>query len=50
MKITIARKKLQAKGYHVTSVINGGYVAVKGQRRYMATSINGLINQIFKSI
>ena len=49
MKIELARKKLEANGYKVVSVINGGYMAIKGQRTYSAYSIGGLINQIFNT-
>jgi len=40
-------KKLIKQGYKVTSLMQGGYIATKGQRSYKSNSINGLLKLIF---
>ena len=40
------QKKTCIQGYKITKVINGGYVAEKGQVRYTAETLNGLFNII----
>ena len=48
MKTETIRKRLVSRGYKITKVINGGYVAEKGQVRYTAETLNGLFNKILK--
>jgi hypothetical protein len=47
MSKTQARAKLERNGYKVITCMSGNYIAQKGQRTYMAQSLNGLIKLIF---
>lgn len=41
------RSKIESKGYKVSTLMQGGYIAKKGQQTYKADSITNLYNQIF---
>lgn len=47
MKKEQAIKKLENAGYKVTFSMQGKVIASKGQRRYAAESVNGLVKIIF---
>ena len=47
MKKQQAQAKLEKKGYKVSATMQGLYVATKGQQKYVAETINGLIKLIF---
>jgi biotin operon repressor len=42
-----ARKKLEKNGYKIISILNGGYIAQKNSRTYIAETINGLLKKVF---
>ena len=42
-----ARIKLERRGYTVTVLMQGGYVAKKNQRTYSSETLNGLCKMIF---
>jgi uncharacterized protein YaaQ len=41
------RTQLEKKGYKVTTLMQGGYIAKKGQQTYKADSITELYNILF---
>lgn len=47
MKKQLAVRKLENNGYSVVFSTGGNVIATKGQRKYIASSVNALINQIF---